>query len=106
MTKTTVTMTKQPLTFGITYTSNTKIIVREVCVIGDEVFNIEVPEYIILKQNNKYIPMMYKRANDYVQEYGIISLDCIYSSYKVIMGEVKTLKAAKELIQEAVEGIW
>ena len=101
-----VIMKKESLFYDrITYTSNTKIIITP-DPFGNIKFDVKVPEYIIIKDDNKYIPLKFDWDNGSLTEFGIRNIESIYKCYKVIFEEQKTAKAAKELIQEAVEGIW
>jgi len=102
-----VIMKKESLFYGrTTYTSNNKIIVSA-DPFGNTEFDIKVPEYIIIKDDdNKYIPLKFDWDNGSLTEFGIRNIENIYQCYKIIFGEQKQLKAAKELIQEVVEGIW
>jgi len=100
-------MKKESLFHGrITYTSNTKITISK-DPFGNIEFDVKVPEYIIIKDDDgNYIPLKFDWDNGSLTEFGIQNIENIYQCYKVIFEEQKTAKAAKELIQEAVEGIW
>jgi len=100
-------MKKESLFHGrITYTSNTKITISK-DPFGNIEFDVKVPGYIIIKDDDgNYIPLKFDWDNGSLTEFGIMNIESIYQCYKIIFGEQKTAKAAKELIQEAVEGIW
>ena len=102
-----VIMKKESLFYGrITYTSNTKITITT-DPFGNKEFDVKVPEYIIIKDdNNRYIPLKFDWDNGSLTEIGIRNIESIYQCYKIIFEEQKTAKAAKELVQEAVAGIW
>jgi len=64
-------------------------------------FNKSLPNYIILKEDNKYYSMMlHERISDYMQENGYITnSNDIYNEYQPLFN-FKTLKEAKEYINE------